>query len=143
MYKNSISNIFNQHVPIKRNYILDLKLPSCWKSFTKPSRRHQNLEIYSWNVKPILIYKTRACKEISVKILELKSTKKSYFENLDAYKITDNRSFWKTFLPLFTQNSSSGEKLNLVDDGKISSDEKLCETFNQFFSNVVSSLKLM
>ena len=36
----------------------------------------------------------------------LKNTKKTYFENLDTKKITDNRSFWRTVLPLFTQNSS-------------------------------------
>ena len=35
------------------------------------------------------------------------------------------------------------KKINLVDDGKtISSDEELCETFNQFFSNVVPSLNI-
>ena len=73
----------------------------------------------------------------------LKNIKKSYFENLDTKKITDNRSFWRTFLPLFTQNSSKGERINLIDNSKIiSSDEELCEAFNQFFSNVVPSLNI-
>ena len=84
-------------------------------------------------------YSTRRnlCKKL------LKNTKKSYFENLDNKKITGNRSFWKTVLPLFTQNSSKGEKNNLIDDSKIlSSDEKFCETFNQFFSNVVPTLNI-
>ena len=63
-----------------------------------------------------------------------KNTTKSYFENLDNKKITDNRSFWKTVPPLFTQNSSKGEKINLIDDCKIIySEEELCETFNQIF----------
>ena len=37
----------------------------------------------------------------------LKNTKKSYFENLDTKKITDNRSFWRTalhYLPKIHQN---------------------------------------
>ena len=73
----------------------------------------------------------------------LKNIKKSYFENLDTKKITDNRSFWRTFLPLFTQNSSKGERINLIDNSKIiSGDEELCEAFNQFFSNVVPSLNI-
>ena len=64
----------------------------------------------------------------------MKNTKKSYFENLDTKKITDNRSFCRAVLPLFTQNLPKGEKINLVDDDKtMSSDEELCETFNQFF----------
>ena len=71
----------------------------------------------------------------------MKNTKKSYFENIDTKIITDNRSFWRTFLPLFSQNSSEGEKICLVDEDKIlSSDKELCETFNQFFSHVVPTL---
>ena len=69
-----------------------------------------------------------------------KNTKKSYFENLDPKKVTDNRSFWRTVLLLFTQNSSKGENIYLVDDGKtISSDEELCETYSQ---NVVHTLNI-
>ena len=52
-------------------------------------------------------------------------------------------SLMRIVLPLFTQNSSKGEKINLVDDGEtISSDEELCETFNQFFANVVPILNI-
>ena len=76
----------------------------------------------------------------------MKSTKKSYFENLDIKQITDNRSFWRNVLPLFTQftqNSSKIEKIKLDNDGKtISSDEELCQTFHQFFSNVVPTLNI-
>ena len=41
---------------------------------------------------------------------------------------------------LITRNPSKGETNKIVDDDKtISSDEELCETFNQFFSIVVPS----
>ena len=71
----------------------------------------------------------------------MKNTKKSYFKNLDTKKITDNRSFWRTVLRLFTQDPPKVEKINLIDDGKtISDNEELCEIFNQFFSNVLSTL---
>ena len=50
----------------------------------------------------------------------------------------------RTILPLFDQNSSKSEKINLVDDDKTTStDEEVRETFNQFFSNVVSSLNIL
>ena len=69
----------------------------------------------------------------------MKNTKKSYFENLDTKKITDNRSFWRTVLPLFTQNSSKGDKIIFIDDSKtISSDRELYETFNHFSFPMVS-----
>ena len=40
----------------------------------------------------------------------MENTKKSYFENINSKKITENRSCWRTVLPLFTQNPSKGEK---------------------------------
>ena len=71
----------------------------------------------------------------------LRNTKKSYFENLVAKKITDNKSFWRVsyhFLP------KSHQKVKNVTSSMIikSSDEELCETFNQFFSNVVPTLNI-
>ena len=70
----------------------------------------------------------------------MKNTKKSYFENLDTEKITNNRSFWRTVLPLFTQNSSINYLIDV--DKIISSDEELCGTFNQFFFDVILTLNI-
>ena len=42
-----------------------------------------------------------------------RKTKKSYFESLNTKKITDNRTFWKTVVPLFKNKASRGEKLSL------------------------------
>ena len=73
----------------------------------------------------------------------MKSTKTSYFENLEYKIITDNGSFWRTALPLFTQSVLKDEKISLADDGKtILSDEELCETYNESFSNVAHSLNI-
>ena len=67
----------------------------------------------------------------------------SIYLKLDTKKITDNRNCWRTVLPLFTQNSLTCDTINLIDNSKtISTDEELCETFNQFFSNVVHTLNI-
>ena len=47
------------------------------------------------------------CKKLSRK------TKKSYFERLNTKKITDDRTFWKNVVPLFTNKVSRGEKIIL------------------------------
>ena len=58
-------------------------------------------------------------------------------------KILTLKKLLITALPLLTQNLSQGEKVNLFDDSKtIASDEELCETFNQFFSNVIPTLNI-
>ena len=133
MYKSTIFNIFNRHVPIKRKYVRPFMSKELHKVIMKRSRlRNIFLKNRINTNKKNYGTQRNLCKKL------LKNTKKSYFENLDSKKITYNRSFWRTVLPLFTQNSSKGENINLVDDSKtISSDEELCETFNQFFFHVV------
>ena len=65
----------------------------------------------------------------------LRSTKKSYFNNLDISKIIDNRSFWKTIVPLFTKKTLKNKKNNLNEEGKnVSDNAELCRIFNNYFS---------
>ena len=73
----------------------------------------------------------------------LRKTKKSYFESLNTKKITDNRTFWKTAVPLSTNKASKGEKIILNEGEKHTSDDKKIWTvFNNLFSHVVSDLKI-
>ena len=46
-------------------------------------------------------------------------------------------------VPLFTKKTSKGEKIILNEAEKhISDDKKICTIFNNFFSNVVTDLKI-
>ena len=74
-----------------------------------------------------------------VKLLQQK--KRQYFENLNLSSITDNKLFWKTVSPLFTEkNGSKNNKITLVEGGKVLTDDvKIAETFNSFFGNIVNT----
>ena len=51
----------------------------------------------------------------------------------------DNRKFWKTVNPLFSEKSYSKESISLINkDGLITENEDLAKTFNNFFSNIVN-----
>ena len=53
----------------------------------------------------------------------------------------DNRKFWKTVNPLFSEKSYSKESISLINkDGLITENEDLAKTFNNFFSNIVNKL---
>ena len=72
-----------------------------------------------------------------------RTTKKSYYSNLDIKKVTDNKTFWKTIIPLFTKRPLKGEKINLIENGKnFSNDTELCDIFNGFFFNIISELNI-
>ena len=77
-----------------------------------------------------------------VKLLQQK--KWQYFENLNLSSITDNKLFWKTVSPLFTEkNASKNNKITLVEGGKVLTDDaKIAETFNSFFGNIVNTLNI-
>ena len=71
----------------------------------------------------------------------LRKTKRDYFTNLDAKIMKDNRKFWKTVNPLFSEKSYSKESISLINkDGLITKNEDLAKTFNIFFSSIIKKL---
>ena len=71
--------------------------------------------------------------------------------------MTENKSFWRKVKPPFSEKVNSQTKILLVEKGKekvtlaslqklrkvISEDMDIAETFNEFFVNIVASLKIL
>ena len=73
----------------------------------------------------------------------LKKVKKSYFENLKPSSICDNKKFWKTVKPLFSDKIISTDNITLIEnDVIVTEDKKVAEIFNSFFSNAVKNLNI-
>ena len=108
------------------------------KAIMKRSRlRNKFLKDRTENNQKNFKHQRNFCKKL------LRTTKKSYYSNLDIKKVTDNKTFWKTIIPLFTKRPLKGEKINLIENGKnISNDTELCDIFNGFFSNIISELNI-
>ena len=71
----------------------------------------------------------------------LRKEKKKYYSNIDLKLLTDNKKFWKTVKPLFSEKHNISRKITLIDDDNIISDDnRVAETFNDFFSNAVAIL---
>ena len=69
--------------------------------------------------------------------------KKNYYANLDIHNVTDNKKFWSTVKPFFSEKSNTGKNITLIDGDNIFSTEKqMAETMNIFFSNAVKSLEI-
>ena len=143
MFKESIFCIFNKLAPIRKKYLRANEAPFITKelhnAIMKRSRyRNKFLKDKSQTSRENYKIQRNLCKKL------LRKTKKSYFESLNTIKITDNRTFWKTVVLLFTNKASRGEKIILSEAGKhISNDKKNCNIFNNFFSKVVSDLKIL
>ena len=64
--------------------------------------------------------------------------KQRYFYSLDLSLIADNKKFWKTVKPLFSDKISHKDIISLTEYGKtIIEDLPIAEIFNNYFSNVI------
>ena len=71
----------------------------------------------------------------------VRKEKKKFYSNLNIELFIDNKKFWKTVRPLFSDKHSTAKKITLlVNDNIISSDKEVAETFNTFFSKAVENL---
>ena len=70
--------------------------------------------------------------------------KKSFFSNLDTKKIVDNKGFWRTVKPFFSEKNRVKNKIALIQEKtKIASNNNvIAEMFNKCFGNIVPSLGL-
>ena len=67
--------------------------------------------------------------------------RKTFYNNLDTKLLTDNRTFWKTIKPLFSDKHFSNNKITLLEGEEIiSNDQQIAEIFNVYFANIVENL---
>ena len=58
-------------------------------------------------------------------------------------KVTDNKHFWKTIKPNFTDKVFKDEKVALVEDDKvITAETDLAKIFKDHFGNIVKSIHI-
>ena len=73
----------------------------------------------------------------------MRKTKKAHFEKLSIKEIGDNKTFWKTVRPYFSDKDNKSSKITLVENNIVIADEKsVAELINKDFINVTESLNL-
>ena len=81
-------------------------------------------------------YKQR---NLYVKILH--QNKKFYSTQLDPKVISDNKNFWKTLKPLFSNKIQSTSCIALLENDVVESDEgTVAEIMNKYFVNMIETL---
>ena len=71
----------------------------------------------------------------------MKKAKNDNFANLDIKSVTDNKKFWKTVKPLFSDKVKAKTVIKLVEnDAMIDDDPKIAQIFNEYFVNIVKKL---
>ena len=73
----------------------------------------------------------------------LRRTKRSYFQQINIKDNSDNKTFWYTIKPFFSNKGLISYKLILLENVKVISEEPLlARTINEYFTNITKNLNL-
>ena len=136
-------DVLNRHAPLKKKYIRANNSPFMNKTLSKAVMNRSRLR-NKFLKNPTAENRTNFTKYRNYCTALFRKEKKLYYNNLNVKLITDNRKFWKTVTPLFSDKHFGTHKITLLEgDEIISEDGEVAAKFNNYFSNVVNNLDIM
>ena len=141
-FKFIVNNLLESHAAMEEKYIRRNQAPFMNKSVRKAVMvRTQLLNKFRKENSFIneLAYKRQ--RNFCTKLI--KKTKMNFYNNLNVNKITNNKSFWKTVKPSFTEKTLKDEKIVLVENYTTFSEEnEVAEIFRSYFDGIVDGLNI-
>ena len=141
-FENIFLEVLDKHAPPKKKILRGNHKPYMTKVLRKAIMRRTALENRYYTSKTVETRKAyKKQKNYTDKLM--KKEKKRFFANLSLNNFTDNKKFWNTVKPLFSETGLGSRKITLVHNENIISDDKeVAEAFNSFFKNSVESLDI-
>ena len=73
-----------------------------------------------------------------------KKERKRFFNSLNPSFVTDNKLFWKTIKPFFSNKGSYGSQIKLLEKDEVFQDHDLiAKELNKYFKNAVCTLNII
>ena len=140
--QTNTANIFNEDAPLKKRYVRANQAPFMNKKLNKEIMTRSRLRNKSLKTKTDANRKAYNKQRNCVSLF--RREKKSFFNNLDTKKIVDNKRFWQTVKPFFSDKNRVKNKITLIEEKTkiVSNNNLIAETFNKFLANIVPSLGL-
>ena len=139
-FQDVFNEVLDKHAPTKKKYVRANHAPFMTRALRKAimlrsrlrNKHNKSRTAENWN-------NYRKQRNRCVKLF--RQAKKDYYGKLDINLVTDNRKFWKTVKPALSDKCQSNNKIVLVEDDEIISDDiEVAEIFNRFFVTVTESL---
>ena len=142
VFDNLVMDLLRKHAPIKYKYIRANEAPFMNKEYKKAIMVRSKLKNYYNREKTEqthIAYKTQRNLCTSL----LRKIKSNFYSNLHPSKISDNKKFWKTMKPMFSDKKEYNPKINLIEKNKIlSDDDEIAKCFKNYFENAVKELNI-
>ena len=137
-----VVRLLNLYAPIKRRFTRANNSPFMNKTLSKAVMTRSRLR-NRYIKNPTAENKANYTKYRNYCTGLFRKEKRTYYSNLDLKLITDNKKFWNTIGPLFSDKHFSKKKITLVEGEEIITDDQIiAETFNSYFANIVESLDI-
>ena len=142
LFEKTLMIVLNLHAPIKQKYLRGNHQPFMNKSLSKAIMHRSKLRnIYIKNKTDI--NKRNYAKQRNFCVNLLRKVKRDYYSALNISNVTDNKTFWKTVKPGFTDKVNTNDQITLVErDTVISDNAQVADIMIHFFSNIVEILEI-
>jgi hypothetical protein len=136
------TSVLSAHAPCKKKFVRGNRSPFMNKELSKATMtrarlRNKFLKDRSDVNRKAFSKQRNFCSSL------LRKTKKKYYGNLNTNSITDNKKFWKTINPFLSDKTQKSDKITLIENDEIVSNEaEVSQILNSFFSNIVTNLAL-
>ena len=141
-FVNIFMGIFDKHAALKQKYARANQGPFITKEIRKAIMVRSKLR-HKFNQYNNKSTETAYKKQRNLCTYLIRKAKRDYYSSLDPSNVTDNKKLWRIVKPLFSDKFLSNEIITLVEGSEVIQDNtKVCEVFNDFFSNAVSNMNI-
>jgi exonuclease III len=140
LFKSTTLSLLDNYAPLRTKYVRYNQSPFMNKELSKAIMTRSRL-LNKFQKTGLLNDRNAYNKQRNYSVSLLRKTKADYYNNLDTKQITDNRKFWKTVKPCFSDKASQTENIILIENDEIISDcEITAETFSAYFEIAAGSI---
>ena len=142
IFENIFLRVLDKHAPMKKKLIRGNHAPYMNTALRKAIMRRTQLQNKFYKTKKLIDLRTFK-KQRNFVSRQYKKQRKYFYNNIDLTNFTDNKKFWKNVNPLFSDKTKTQNKITLVEDSNIiTEDGKLADVFNTFFKDAVENLQI-
>ena len=139
-FENVFMKTLEENAPEKTKIVMANHKPHVNKELRKAIMKRTRLKnIANKTKREEDIKRYREQRNLVVKVNT--NAKRAYYKSIQAKSIENDKQFWKTVKPLFSNTNPTSEKITLIENGKIlSNDEEVAECFNEYFINITDGV---
>ena len=132
--------VLDKHAPCKKKYVRAIDGPFMSKELRNANMKRTRLK-NRFNKNRTKENWTAFKKQRNFCVKLLRQNKSSYYNRLDPNVVSENKKFWKTVKPLFSNKIQGSASITLLENDVVESDDtRVAEILNDYFVDITKTL---